>query len=164
TARVRTFLAAELNVSVEDIAAWVLGGHGDTMVPVVGSTIVGGMPISKLIPKARLDEIVKRTQNGGAEIVNLLKTGSAFYAPSASVVQMVESILLDKKQILPCTAYLEGEYGINGLFVGVPVKLGANGVEQIIKFDLTPEESAALKKSADSVAELVEVMKKAKAS
>ena len=164
TARFRTFLAAELNVSVEDIAAWVLGGHGDTMVPVVGSTIVGGMPISKLIPKARLDEIVKRTQNGGAEIVNLLKTGSAFYAPSASVVQMVESILLDKKQILPCTAYLEGEYGINGLFVGVPVKLGANGVEQIIKFDLTPEESAALKKSADSVAELVEVMKKAKAS
>jgi malate dehydrogenase len=161
TARFRTFLAQELKVSVEVVSAWVLGGHGDTMVPVVGSTNVGGVPVSKLISKARLDEIVKRTQNGGAEIVNLLKTGSAYYAPSAAVVQMVESILLDKKQVLPCTVYLEGEYGINGLFVGVPVKLGAGGVEQVIQFDLTPEESAALKKSAAAVAELVEVMKKA---
>ena len=129
TARFRTFLAMELNVSVESIDAWVLGGHGDSMVPVVGSTIVGGQPISKLIPKGRLDAIVKRTKDGGAEIVNYLKTGSAYYAPSAAIVQMVESILFDKKQTLPCTAYLEGEYGIDGLFVGVPVKLGANGVE-----------------------------------
>lgn len=161
TARFRTFLAQELKVSVEVVSAWVLGGHGDTMVPVVGSTNVGGVPVAKLIPKARLDEIVKRTQNGGAEIVNLLKTGSAYYAPSAAVVQMVESILLDKKQVLPCTVYLEGEYGINGLFAGVPVKLGAGGVEQVIQFDLTSEESAALQKSAAAVAELVEVMKKA---
>ena len=161
TARFRAFLAQELKVSVEVVSAWVLGGHGDTMVPIVGSTNVGGVPVAKLISKARLDEIVKRTQNGGAEIVNLLKTGSAYYAPSAAVVQMVESILLDRKQVLPCTVYLEGEYGINGLFVGVPVKLGAGGVEQVIQFDLTPEESAALKKSADAVAELVEVMKKA---
>ncbi|MBM3944409.1 MAG: malate dehydrogenase [SAR202 cluster bacterium] len=160
TARFRTFLAQELNVSVEVVSAWVLGGHGDTMVPVVGSTSVGGVPVSKLLSKERLDAIVKRTQNGGAEIVNHLKTGSAFYAPSASVVQMVESILLDKKQILPCTAYLQGEYGVKDLFVGVPVKLGAGGVEEIIQFDLTADESAALKKSAAAVAELVEVMKK----
>ena len=137
TARFRTFLAMELNVSVESIDAWVLGGHGDSMVPVVGSTIVGGQPVSKLIPKERLDAIVKRTQDGGAEIVNYLKTGSAYYAPSAAIVQMVESILFDKKQILPSTAYLEGEYGIDGLFVGVPVKLGASGVEEIVEFDLT---------------------------
>lgn len=159
TARFRTFIAQELNVSVNSVSAYVLGGHGDTMVPVVGSTTAGGMPVSTLIPKERLDEIVQRTRDGGAEIVNLLKSGSAYYAPSASIAQMVEAILLDKKEILPCTAYLEGEYGIDGLFVGVPVKLGAGGVEEIIQFDLTPEESEALKNSAASVQELVEVMK-----
>ena len=158
TARFRTFLSAELRVSVDSITAYVLGGHGDTMVPVVGSTTVGGQPVADLISPERLDEIVKRTQDGGAEIVGLLKTGSAYYAPSAAVAQMVEAVLLDKKQILPCTTYLEGEYGIDGLFVGVPVKLGAGGVEEIIEFDLTPEESAALDYSANAVRELVEVM------
>jgi malate dehydrogenase len=160
TARFRTFLAQELNVSVKAVEAFVLGGHGDTMVPIVGSTTVGGVPVSRLIPKQRLDAIVQRTRDGGAEIINYLKTGSAYYAPSASIVQMVESILLDKKEILPCTAYLEGEYGIKSLFVGVPVKLGANGVEEVIEFELTADESAALKKSADAVQELVDVMKK----
>lgn len=158
TARFRTFLATELGVSVEGVDAWVLGGHGDSMVPIVGSTIVGGQPVSRLLPKDRLDQLVKRTQDGGAEIVNYLKTGSAYYAPSAAIVQMVESILFDKKQVLPCTAYLEGEYGIVGLFVGVPVKLGAGGVEEIVEFDLTGEEAAALKRSAEAVRELVEVM------
>ena len=158
TARFRTFLSAQLGVSVDSITAYVLGGHGDTMVPVVGSTTVGGQPVADLISPERLDEIVKRTQDGGAEIVGLLKTGSAYYAPSAAVAQMVEAVLLDKKQILPCTTYLEGEYGIDGLFVGVPVKLGAGGVEEIIEFDLTPEESAALDYSANAVRELVEVM------
>ena len=158
TARFRTFLSAELGVSVDSITAWVLGGHGDTMVPVVGSTTVGGQPVADLISPERLDEIVKRTQDGGAEIVGLLKTGSAYYAPSAAVAQMVEAVLLDKKQILPCTTYLEGEYGIDGLFVGVPVKLGAGGVEQVIEFDLTPGEKAALEYSAGAVRELVEVM------
>ena len=159
TARFRTFLAGELNVSVDAVSAFVLGGHGDTMVPIVGSTTVGGTPISKLIPKQRIDEIVQRTRDGGAEIIGLLKTGSAYYAPSASIAQMVESILLDRKQILPCTAYLEGEYGLNGLYVGVPVKLGAGGVEEIIEFELTADETAALKQSAAAVEELVEVMK-----
>ena len=158
TARFRTFLSLELGVSVDSITAWVLGGHGDTMVPVVGSTTVGGQPVADLIPPERLDQIVKRTQDGGAEIVGLLKTGSAYYAPSAAVVQMVEAVLLDRKQILPCTTYLEGEYGIDGLFVGVPVKLGAGGVEEIIHFDLTPTESAALHHSAAAVRELVDVM------
>ena len=158
TARFRTFLSAELGVSVDSITAWVLGGHGDTMVPVVGSTTVGGQPVADLIAPERLDEIVKRTQDGGAEIVGLLKTGSAYYAPSAAVAQMVEAVLLDKKQILPCTTYLEGEYGIDGLFVGVPVKLGAGGVEEIIEFDLTPDEAAALEYSAGAVRELVDVM------
>ena len=158
TARFRTFLSLELGVSVDSITAWVLGGHGDTMVPVVGSTTVGGQPVADLISPERLDEIVKRTQDGGAEIVGLLKTGSAYYAPSAAVAQMVEAVLLDKKQILPCTTYLEGEYGIDGLFVGVPVKLGAGGVEQVIEFDLTPGEKAALEYSAGAVRELVEVM------
>ena len=158
TARFRTFLSEELDVSVEAITAYVLGGHGDTMVPVVGSTTVGGRPVADLLPAERLAEIVKRTQDGGAEIVGLLKTGSAYYAPSAAVAQMVESVLLDKKQILPCTAYLEGEYGVDGLFVGVPVKLGANGVEEVIEFDLTDDEAAALGRSADAVRELVEVM------
>ena len=158
TARFRTFLSMELGVSVESIDAWVLGGHGDSMVPVVGSTIVGGQPVSRFIPRGRLDEIVKRTQDGGAEIVNYLKTGSAYYAPSAAIAQMVESILFDKKQALPCTAYLEGEYGIQGLFVGVPVKLGASGVEEIVEFDLTDQEYAALQRSAAAVRELVEIM------
>jgi malate dehydrogenase len=158
TARFRTFLAEELNVSVESIEAYVLGGHGDTMVPVVGSTTVGGTPISKLLSAERLDSIVKRTQDGGAEIVNLLKTGSAYYAPSAAIAQMVEAILLDKKQILPCTAYLEGEYGVDGLFVGVPIKLGAGGVEEVIEFDLNASEAEALRNSAASVQELVDVM------
>lgn len=160
TARFRTFLAEELNVSVESVSAFVLGGHGDTMVPVVGNTTVGGTPISKLITEERLEEIVQRTRDGGAEIVSYLKTGSAYYAPSASIVQMVESIIFDKKDILPCTTYLDGEYGISGLYVGVPVKLGANGVEEIIEFDLNKEELAALRKSADAVKELIEIMDK----
>ena len=158
TARFRAFLAQELKVSVESISAFVLGGHGDTMVPVIGATTVGGTPITKLLARARLDEIVQRTQDGGAEIVSLLKSGSAYYAPSAAITQMVESILFDRKQVLPCTAYLEGEYGISGIYVGVPVKLGAAGVEEIIEFDLTDEEATALKRSADAVKELIEVM------
>ncbi len=158
TARFRTFLAQELGVSVESVSAFVLGGHGDTMVPVVGSTSVGGRPIAQLLPPERIEQIVQRTQDGGAEIIGLLKTGSAFYAPSASIVQMVESILMDKKQVLPCTAYLEGEYGIDGIYVGVPVKLGAGGVEEIVEFELTDEESAALKGSAAAVQQLVNVM------
>ncbi len=158
TARFRTFLAQELNVSVTNVSAYVLGGHGDTMVPLIGSTTVGGVPVAKLIEKNRLEEIVQRTRDGGAEIVGLLKTGSAFYAPSAASAQMVEAILLDRKAILPCAAYLEGEYGINGLYAGVPVKLGAGGIEEVIQVDLTDAEQAALQKSADSVKELVEVM------
>ncbi|MBI2846292.1 MAG: malate dehydrogenase [Chloroflexi bacterium] len=159
TARFRTFLAQELQVSVEDVQAYVLGGHGDTMVPLVRYTTVGGIPISDLLPKETIDRIVQRTRQGGGEIVALLKTGSAYYAPSAASVQIVESILLDKKRILPCAAYLQGEYGIKGLFVGVPVKLGKNGIEKIIEIKLAPEEEAALKKSAASVKELVDVMK-----
>ena len=158
TARFRAFLAQELDVSVEAVSAFVLGGHGDTMVPIVGSTTVGGTPISRLLPQERIDEIVQRTRDGGAEIVGLLKTGSAYYAPSAAITQMVEAILLDKKEILPCTAYLEGEYGIDGLYAGVPVKLGAGGVLEVVEFDLSPEESSALKSSAEAVRELVEVM------
>ena len=161
TARFRAFLAQELNVSVDVVQAYVLGGHGDTMVPTVGPTTVGGVPVAKLIPEPRLSEIVQRARDGGAEIVGLLKTGSAYYAPSASIVQMVESIVLDRKQILPCTAYLTGQYGIDGLYVGVPVNLGAGGVEEIIEFDLADDELAALRKSADAVRELVEVMSKA---
>ena len=159
TARFRTFIATELNVSVDDVQAYVLGGHGDTMVPLVRYTSVGGIPVSELIPKDRLDSIVQRARDGGAEIVGLLKTGSAFYAPSAAGAQMVEAILLDRKRILPCAAYLEGEYGISGVYVGVPVKLGASGVEQIIEFKLTAEEQAALNKSANEVRELVKFMK-----
>ena len=158
TARFRTFLAEELNVSVNSVEAYVLGGHGDTMVPVTGSTTVGGQPIAQLLSAERIAEIVTRTQDGGAEIVNLLKTGSAYYAPSASIVQMVESILFDKNEILPCTAYLEGEYGIEGLYVGVPVRLGASGVEEVVEFALTDDEQAELKNSAEAVRELVEVM------
>ena len=158
TARFRTFLAQELGVSVQDVHAYVLGGHGDTMVPLVGSTNVGGVPVSRLIPKERLDTIVQRARDGGAEIVNLLKTGSAFYAPAAAVAQMVEAILLDRKQLLPCCVNLQGEYGVNGLFVGVPVKLGAGGVEEIIQLELTSDEAAALKRSAAAVQELVDAM------
>jgi malate dehydrogenase len=138
--------------------AGVLGGHGDTMVPVVGSTTVGGTPITQLLSEERIEQIVQRARDGGAEIVGLLKTGSAYYAPSAAVVQMVESIIFDKKEILPCTAYLEGEYGIDGLYVGVPVKLGASGVEEIVQFRLTPDEAAALQRSAAAVRELVDAM------
>ena len=159
TARFRTFLAMELDVSVEEVQAYVLGGHGDTMVPLTRYTTVGGIPVSELLPKERLDAIVQRTRDGGAEIVGYLKTGSAFYAPSAAGAQMVEAILLDKKRILPCAAYLDGEYGIRGLFVGVPVKLGASGIEQIIEVKLTSEEQAAVQRSADAVRELVQVMK-----
>ncbi len=159
TARFRTFLARELDVSVEAVSAFVLGGHGDTMVPIVGSTTVGGVPVSRLLSKQRLEEIVQRTRDGGAEIIGLLKSVSAYYAPSASIAQMVEAVLLDTKQILPCTAYLEGEYGLNGIYVGVPVKLGAGGIEDVIEFELTAEEAAALKQSAAAVEELVEVMR-----
>ena len=158
TARFRTFLAQELRVSVSSIEAYVLGGHGDTMVPVVGGTTAGGIPVANLIESDRLAEIVQRTRDGGAEIINYLKTGSAYYAPSASIVQMVEAILFDKNEILPCTALLEGEYGINNLFVGVPVKLNGGGVAEIIEFDLTADELAELRKSADAVQELVDVM------
>lgn len=159
TARFRTFIAQELDVSVEDVQAYVLGGHGDTMVPLVRYTTVGGIPLTELLPKDKIDGLVQRTRDGGAEIVKLLKTGSAFYAPSAAVVQMVDSVVLDKKRILPCAAYLEGEYGIQGLYVGVPVKLGAGGVEQVIEIKLTEEEAQALKRSAAAVKELIEVMK-----
>jgi malate dehydrogenase len=158
TARFRTFIAQELGVSVRDVSAYVLGGHGDTMVPLVRFTTVAGVPVSKLIPAERLAQIVQRTRDGGAEIVNLLGSGSAFYAPSAAVAQMIDSIILDKKMILPCAVYLQGEYGIKDLFVGVPAKLGAKGVEEVIQIELTDEERAALQKSAEAVKELVGVM------
>jgi len=157
-ARFRTFIARELQVSVENVTAMVLGGHGDTMVPLVRFTSVSGIPISELLDAATIDRLVERTRNGGAEIVKLLKAGSAFYAPSAAAVEMAESILLDKKKVLPCAAYLEGEYGINGLFVGVPVKLGSRGIEKIYQIGLTAEEEAQLKKSAAAVQELVDVL------
>jgi malate dehydrogenase len=140
------------------VTAFVLGGHGDTMVPLPRYSTVAGIPVTELIPKQRLDAIVQRTRDGGAEIVKYLKTGSAYYAPSAATTEMVEAILKDKKKILPCAVYLEGEYGINGLFVGVPCKLGANGLEKIIEIKLTSDEQAALRKSADSVTELVKVI------
>ena len=162
TARFRTFIAEELNVSVEDVQALVLGGHGDDMVPLVRYTSVGGIPITELMAEEKIDQLVARTRAGGGEIVALLKEGSAYYAPSAAITQMVEAVLLDKKRILPACAYLEGEYGINGLCVGVPVKLGAGGVEQIMQIGLTEEERTALRHSAASVQELVDVMKKSK--
>lgn len=162
TARFRTFIAEELNVSVEDVQALVLGGHGDDMVPLVRYTSVGGIPITELMAEEKIDQLVARTRAGGGEIVALLKEGSAYYAPSAAITQMVEAVLLDKKRILPACAYLEGEYGINGLCVGVPVKLGAGGVEQIMQIGLTEEELTALRHSAASVQELVDVMKKSK--
>jgi len=158
SARMSTFVAGELNVSVENVHSFVLGGHGDDMVPLPRYSTVAGIPLPDLLPKEKIDAIVKRTRQGGAEIVNLLKTGSAYYAPSAAITEMVEAILKDKKKILPCAAYLDGEYGIQGLFVGVPVKLGARGVEQIIQIKLTPEEHAALQKSAASVRELVNIL------
>ncbi len=158
TARFRTFLAEELDVAVEDVHANVLGGHGDSMVPLIRYASVGGIPVSSLISKERLDSIVQRTRDGGAEIVAHLKTGSAYYAPSAAGAEMVEAILLDKKRVLPCTTYLDGEYGVKGLFVGVPVKLGGMGVEQIIEIELTAQEEAEFKKSAGAVKELVEAM------
>src|SRR5689334_17889886 len=159
SARFRTFIAEELKVSVENVTGVVMGGHGDTMVPVVRLSNVSGIPLTELMDQATIDRIVDRTANGGAEIVKYLKTGSAYYAPSAAAVEMAESIIKDKKKVLPCAAYLEGEYGINGLFVGVPVKLGAGGVEKIYEVKLTAEESAKLKKSAASVQEMVDVLK-----
>jgi malate dehydrogenase len=158
SARFRAFIADELKVSVENVNAFVLGGHGDTMVPLPRYSTVAGIPITELIAKDRLDAIVQRTRDGGAEIVKYLKTGSAYYAPSAAATEMIESILKDKKKILPCAAYLEGEYGIKGLYVGVPVKLGAKGIEQIIEIKLTTEEKAALDKSAAAVKELCAVI------
>ncbi len=158
SARFRTFIAWELKVSVEDTHAFVLGGHGDTMVPLPRYSTVAGIPITELIPKDRLEAIIQRTRDGGAEIVKLLKTGSAYYAPSAAVAEMVEAILRDKKKILPCCAYLQGEYGIDDLYVGVPVKLGREGIEQIMEISLSEEEAAQLKKSAAAVEELVKVL------
>ncbi len=159
SARFRQFIARELSVSVENVTAFVLGGHGDTMVPLPRYSTVAGIPITELLSKEKIDALVQRTANGGAEIVALLKTGSAYYAPAASAVEMVEAILKDKKKILPCAAYLEGQYGVNGLYVGVPVKLGRSGVEQVIEIKLTPDEQAAFKKSADAVRELVDKLK-----
>jgi malate dehydrogenase len=159
TARYRTFIAMELGVSVESISALVLGGHGDTMVPLPRLTTVGGIPLTELLSKERIDAIVQRTRVGGGEIVKYLKTGSAFYAPSAAAVEMAESILKDKKKILPCTAYLDGEYGHSGLFVGVPVKLGSDGIEKVYELSLNAEEKAALDNSAASVQELIDVLK-----
>ena len=156
TARYRTFIARELGVSVEDVHGFVLGGHGDTMVPLPRYTTVAGIPITQLLPADRIEAIVDRARNGGAEIVNLLKTGSAYYAPSASVVDMVDSILLDKKRVLPCAALLEGEYGIDGIFVGVPCILGAAGLEKVLEIELDDQERAALHRSADAVRELWE--------
>ena len=158
TARFRTFIAQELNVSVRDVQAYVLGGHGDTMVPLSRMCTVAGVPVSQLLPAERIEQIVQRTRDGGAEIVKLLGTGSAYFAPSASVLQMVDSILLDKQMIMPCAVYLQGEYGIDGLFVGVPAKLGANGLEEVVEIELTDGERALLQKSAGAVKELVEVM------
>lgn len=158
SARMRCFLAEALNVSVENVTAFVLGGHGDTMVPLPRYSTCAGIPVTELLPKDQLDAIIARTASGGAEIVGLLKTGSAFYAPSLGAVEMTEAILKDKKKILPCAVFLEGEYGINGLFVGVPVKLGKNGVEQIIEINLTNDERAALQKSAGAVQELVDIL------
>ncbi len=160
SARFRAFISMELNVSVENIHAFVLGGHGDTMVPLPRYSTVSGIPITELISKEKINEIVKRTANGGAEIVSLLKSGSAFYAPASAAVEMAEAILKDKKKILPCAAYLKGEYGINDLFIGVPVKLGKNGIEEIIEIKLTDQEDSALKKSAAAVKSLVADLEK----
>jgi malate dehydrogenase len=159
SARFRTFIARELAVSVENVTAFVLGGHGDTMVPLPRYSTVAGIPLPDLLPADRIAALVQRTANGGAEIVNLLKSGSAYYAPAASAVEMVEAILKDKKKILPCAAYLTGQYGVKGLYVGVPVKLGRRGAEQVIEITLTPEERATFQKSAAAVRELVDKLK-----
>ncbi|MBM3940233.1 MAG: malate dehydrogenase [SAR202 cluster bacterium] len=169
TARFRTFLAWELGVSVKEVQAYVLGGHGDQMVPLTHYTSVGGVTLAEMVKQGmltqeRLDAVIKRTQTGGGEIVNLLKTGSAFYAPSAATAEMVDAILLDQKRLLPCAALLEGEYGIKGIYMGVPVILGVNGIEKVLELKLTDSEAALLKKSADAVHELVEAMKKAPAA
>lgn len=158
TARFRTFIAQEVGASVKDVQAYVLGGHGDTMVPLSRLCTVAGIPIAQLISAERIEQIVQRTRDGGAEIVKLLGTGSAYFAPSASVLQMIDSIILDKKMVMPCAAYLQGEYGIDGLYVGVPVKLGSKGIEEIVEIELTPKEKELLQKSADAVKELVAVM------
>lgn len=160
SARFRAFISMELNVSVESTHAFVLGGHGDSMVPLPRYSTVAGIPITELLSQDRIDALVERTRTGGAEIVGLLKTGSAYYAPASATVEMAESILKDKKKILPCAAFLEGEYGINDLFIGVPVKLGANGIEEIFEITLTDEENTALQKSANAVKDLVETLKK----
>lgn len=159
SARYRTFISQELGVSVEDVSAFVLGGHGDSMVPLPRYSTVAGIPITELLPADKIEALSKRAANGGAEIVALLKTGSAYYAPSASVVAMVDSIMLDKKRVLPCAALLEGEFGVDGLYVGVPVKLGSTGVEQIVEIKLSEDEQAAFKRSADAVAELIGVLR-----
>lgn len=164
SARFRAFIAMELNVSVENTHAFVLGGHGDTMVPLPRYSTVAGIPITELISPQRIDALVERTRNGGAEIVGLLKTGSAYYAPASAAVEMAEAILKDKKKILPCAAYLQGEYGINDLFIGVPVKLGAKGIEEIIEIRLSDEEEKALRHSADAVQQLTDDLKRLKAS
>ncbi len=159
TTRFRAFIAMELNVSVDSIQALVVGGHGDTMVPFARYTTVSGIPLSHFLPQDRIEAIIARTRNAGGEIVSYLKTGSAYYAPALSITEMVESIIKDKKKILPCSAYLEGEYGINDLFFGVPIKLGANGVEEIIELDLTEEEKEAIKKSEAAVRNVVNTLK-----
>jgi malate dehydrogenase len=158
SARFRTFLAWELGVSVRDVTGFVLGGHGDQMVPVVSYTNVAGIPVADLIPADRLAEIVQRTRDGGAEVVKLLKSGSAYYAPSASVCEMVDSIVLDQKRVLPCAAHLTGEFGLNGIFMGVPCRLGSSGLEEIVKIQLSDDEQQQLNRSADAVRELVGVM------
>ena len=158
TARFRTFLAWELNVSVKDVQAYVLGGHGDQMVPLIQHTTVGGVSIKELLTPDRLSSIIKRTQTGGGEIVELLKTGSAFYAPSAAVAEMVDSVLLNQNRLLPCAALLEGEYGINGVYLGVPVILGSNGIERVVELELSSEENAGLENSANGVRELIDAM------
>lgn len=164
SARFRTFIAMELKVSVENTHAFVLGGHGDTMVPLPRYSNVAGIPITELLNAEKIEELVERTRNGGAEIVGLLKTGSAYYAPASAVVEMAEAILKDKKKILPCAAYLEGEYDINDLFIGVPVKLGRNGVEEIIEIRLTDKEKKAMRHSANAVQQLVDDLKRLNAS
>ena len=158
TARYRTFLAMELGVSVEDVSALLMGGHGDTMVPLASCTSVGGIPVTQLIKPDRLAQIIDRTAKGGAEIVGLLKTGSAYYAPAAATTQMVEAVVRDKKRLIPCAAYCDKEYGVGGFYVGVPVVLGAGGVERIIELELTATEQAAFAKSVDAVKELVKAM------
>lgn len=161
SARFRTFIARELRVSVDDVTAFVLGGHGDTMVPLPRYSTVAGIPLPELLSKERIDALTERTANGGAEIVNLLKSGSAYYAPSASVVAMTDSILLDQKRVLPCSAYLQGEYGYNDIFLGVPVKLGSNGIHEIVEIELRDAEKVALARSAEAVRDLLRVMETA---